>query len=73
MEIAYKKVFDPIAEGNPAPIVNPNGAVMDCLECGRKVDSADGLCTDCWYWRHDARIDDGAPALITSKEGPHGK
>ncbi len=52
MATAYKKVFDPNAEGNPATIVNPDGAVMDCLECGRAVDSADGLCTECWMQRY---------------------
>lgn len=56
---AYKKVFDPIAEGNPAPIVNPNNETMMCLgECNAAVSSADGLCTDCWMRRHDARFDE---------------
>lgn len=58
----YKKVHDPITEGNPAPICNPDGNVMDCLECGYACDSADGLCTDCWMWRHDARVE-GAEAI----------
>lgn len=53
----YRRVLDPIAEGNPAPIVNREGAIMDCLECGYAVSSADGLCDDCWIFRHDARYD----------------
>ena len=53
----YRKVFDPVKEGNPAPIVKPNNEYMPCLgDCGGHVDSADGLCTDCWIYRHDARV-----------------
>jgi hypothetical protein len=52
----YRKVFDPIKEGNPAPIVNPAGNFVACLGCGRTVVSLDALCTDCWMTRHDARI-----------------
>lgn len=59
--IEYRKVFDVIAEGNPAPIINPHNVIMDCLECGYAVSSADGLCTDCWMYRHDARVNSPPP------------
>ena len=56
-EAPYKKVFDPIKEGNPAQIINPNNVAMWCIGgCNGMVDSADGLCTDCWMYRHDARL-----------------
>jgi hypothetical protein len=71
MATIYKKVFDPIAEGNPAPIVNPTGEIMDCLECGYAVSSADGLCTDCWYYRHDARLNSDGAGETGSKPTAH--
>lgn len=63
----YRRVYDPVKEGNPAAIVNTECKIMDCLECGHAVDSADGLCTGCWMLRHDARVD---PKTCAFREFP---
>jgi hypothetical protein len=60
IETKYRTVLDPVLEGNPAPIANPENDRMPCLgNCGGYVDSLDGLCTDCWMLRHDARLAEG--------------